>query len=152
MQRCGDQAMEALDRIIGGKTSRSSRSSATASSGEMRPNAQDWIIRGISSSRSRPPPELDHPGTSGGSLGAEQEGAARNSWDLIIRPKVVRRPGQGRPGQIKQEEPPASRPGPPGESRGQKQRSHEAEAELVQRWSHVRMQRKELRLGDADKQ
>ena len=43
--------------MVRGKTGKSGQSKTTVSSGEMRPDAPEWIIRGGSSSRSRRPPD-----------------------------------------------------------------------------------------------
>ena len=56
------------------------------------------------------------------------------------RGKVACRPGQNCPGLIKQEELPTPRLERPRESGDQKRRRHEAQAKVVQRWSHDRVQ------------
>ena len=66
MQQGGDELMKCpgLDHLE--KNKKESRSMKRALTSEIKPDGLDWIIRSGTSSRSRRPPGLDHPGKSGG--------------------------------------------------------------------------------------
>ena len=75
MQQSGDEPMKCPGLVLRAKTRRNGRSTTRALTGKIRPEAQDWIVRSGTSSRSRRPPDwiiqgqvgawrpgLDHPG------------------------------------------------------------------------------------------
>ena len=148
MQRTGDEAMECpvLDHP---EHNRKERPKPNNNSNIPRKESRRPRLDHLGRIKQQEPPQAgpDHPGISGGltpgtgSSRAEREGAPTT-------PRT-RSSGQDRLGRIKQEEPPPPGLDCPGESGGQKPRRHQAKAEVVQRGSHVWMQRKGLCHGDA---
>ena len=95
--------------IRGGTSSRSRRPPNWIIRGQVEADAPDWSIRGRASSRSRRPPDWIIQGQVAEDapdriIRGRTRRTGQNPQDRIIRGEEARRPGQDRPGRIKEEE------------------------------------------------
>ena len=99
------------ERSIRGESSmRSRRHLDWIIQGQVAADGPDWNVRGRASSRSRRPPDWSIQGQAAEDapyriIRGKATRRGHNPQDRISRGKVARRPGQDRPGRIKQEEP-----------------------------------------------